>query len=331
MSKFNFFLILINWIYIKSNALVYKSCSEAIVKEKSSGLYSIQPLHHGNIANISCIILNNSYGVATLDNNLEKEHLVSGEEAPQSYKKFVVYENFNDNEVTAFLETITECSQGMTYITHASDPIDHGALFWDKLEINGLNAPDGICKCFISYNCIRESDPEDGCLSENEQELVIEEGLFSVKPSRLPIKAIYFGDTGSTNEFVKYKIWKLKCQFKIVHIEIVYPNNEYCSENSPVFILYSYVLIDGNKETCIDYPTKYLHLRIETLNPISSIELFGKNLSNSEINFLFFNESKQICIKRVNFIFDCQSTSVFNFFAFSTKESSIKLCEFTFF
>lgn len=261
-----------------------------------------------------------------MDNNLEENQVVKGLEAKYSYKKFLIYENFGDQEVDAFLETTILCSQGMTYISYGSAPADHGALFWDNQVINAINANDGICKCFVSFNCQQSGDQTRSCLNNNEFEKTTEQGQFSVKPSRLPIRAIYLGDTGHTGEWVKYSIWKLKCQFKLLTVNLKFPGVSTCLENAPPPTQFK--LLDGKKDTCINYQTKYLHFELKTITKITRLQIFGKNLQEDKIDIVLYNKTKQICTREEYFIFNCEPITFLNIFAFSREKFSIELCEF---
>lgn len=325
MSLKNTLLLFASFLCSFSYAVVYRSCSEALAKEKTSKVYDIQPFYQSKTSNIYCEILNDTLGMSYLDHNAEQIAEVKGFEERYSYKKTIIYENFGDAEVDAFLKTVLDCSQGIWYHNSHSASHHHGALFWDNLFVSGEAAADGICHCFVSYNCLQNSNPNLGCLNKNDK-VTLEEGPFAVKSSRLPLRIIYFGDTIHSEEWVKYKIWKLKCKIKLMAIRLKVPivsSDCLQYESEPI----QYKLMDSNKETCIKYNSNFLHLEIETVFNITKLKIFGKNLQENKLTFFILDKYSEHCKQKNDLNFECQSSDFLIFQIFSPEISLIELCE----
>lgn len=327
MFHINHLIFFIGLFFPCLNIEIYRSCYEALLNEKvSSGIFQIQPFFQSNVANISCQVLNDTIGLATLDHNAENETFVNGYESKYSYRKVIQYENFDEKESDAFLKTTADCSQGMTYISHASTSEDHGALFWDNLFVKAGNSKDGICKCLITFNCINTSSSSSSCANTNTKNIITEEGLFSVKPSRLPIKEIFFGDTGESHEWVRYRIWKLNCTLKLMNVILKFPTKLYdCLTNNP--FVAQYELMDGNKDSCIKYETKTVYLEIETLSNVTKFQVFGKDLDQNNVQVVLYDKKMETCHKNLNFVYNCKPSKFMILKAFSSEASSIELCE----
>lgn len=321
------FFINFSHFFLLSNAIVYQTCSEALINENlDRGIFQVQPLKGGNIANISCQIVNDTICTAALDNNAEELTLVNGIESVDGYVKILKYENFEDEDINAFKKLSPHCYQGMSYINHGSAPSDHSALFWDYLRIRPNESPDGICKCFISIICLNTSNPDAVCLNKNVNSLTVEEGLFSVKQMRLPLRTLYLGDTGASSEYAKYKIWKFNCQFKLIRVVVKQPMKAYdCLTKD--YIQNEYILTDGDKSTCLNF-TNLLHLEIETLRNISGFQVFGEDLEKDYLQLHALNDRQEICFQKKDLLFECKQSKLFNFRLFSPKQPfKIRICE----
>ncbi|CAD5121162.1 unnamed protein product [Dimorphilus gyrociliatus] len=294
---------------------VFESCTEAFYyqKGKNDEIFQIQPLESGNISSIRCRKENDTFGIAFLDNNSEDLTLLSDSRyaAGKSFVKDIIYEDFNENELNSFLKTTTFCRQGMKIETFETSVYDQSFVFWDGLQIEPTEASiDGVCNCFISKRCIDESNIAAGCyMTGGGQQWFTDEGYFSVKSSRLPIKTLLFGDVDHESEKLKYQVWKLECLYPLYTITIPDLSTK-CKENNSQKQPIIYDLMDNKLESCLYSTTNPLVLRIENSSPFSSFQIIGKEIKDCEYSITAYSNNGRVCNEIANCIFHCDDTKM---------------------
>lgn len=330
-SNFKFYLKLLFFLLTCGNYSVfgwYRSCYEAIWANRKNGNYEIQIRNGGEIGNISCILL--KYKLSSMiDHNLKPDTFLHGQ---VKFTFPVRYSNFNTEDIRTFTKQLDyNCHQSINY-TENSAYISHQKFtFWDDVEIPLENSIDGICKCLISEECDKSGLTNSPCktisghLDKNQHTDI---GKFAVKPERLPVKTLVFGDVDNAGEYIYYTLNNLICEEDLYPKVKVLGNSNFCPQDWKA-------LFDSNSKSCIiirsnpiilkiNFPMEINEIRINsTTNICEDLNVFGRAGVHARYS--------KICklSKIDNCLFQCHA-NVSEIMIFSFKRNSLNLCELSY-
>lgn len=321
---FLFFTVL---ICTKSDR-IYNSCYEALTMNSyATDNYLIQPSVESHVSKIFCQQFNDSYGLVIIDNDSENmsEMITDPNIGYHTYLERVVqYENFTELDMTLFLSNIGMCSQGMKIVTFGASGNSQRVIFWDgKQFYSNQGWEDGICKCFIKNICELTNNSSSVCnITFNDSVLKSDEGEFSVKSERLPIHKLRFSDINT--EWVKYKIWKLKCYFPLYKINFnKHPKN--CD------FINIHNLYDLKENTCIKTKYSFLSIKINFDFKQNKLKLITKNNFNCKLNIVGYtieNHKYLNCKINDNCEISCQKSRIIYLEIFKEfSKTFISICE----
>lgn len=178
LFKFLFDFMLMNYIICK-----FLSCTAALLENGNNnyGKFQIQPIIGGNSAEIDCSSFNSSHGQLFLDNNFENFLTVShvNYEYDRSFRREIIYERFNSEELTALLATTVTCHQGMYLESQGVSPSASSFAFRDGFTINTNEVSNEACNCFVDGVCKENLNKFSNCRNTGENYRVfIDSGNF---------------------------------------------------------------------------------------------------------------------------------------------------------
>ena len=154
-------------------------------------------------------------GVTVVSHDSENRTLVDGFQDPGSYSCNVTYQGTSLLQLASLTASSAHCEQFIMYECYHSRLFRDGYGWWvsrDGEEMKywgGVGSIDYKCACGLKRTC---ANPEYGCNCDKlDQQWREDSGLLTNK-SRLPVKQLRFGDTGSTKSDQGYHtLGKLKC------------------------------------------------------------------------------------------------------------------------
>ena len=154
-------------------------------------------------------------GVTVVSHDSENRTLVDGFQDPGSYSCNVTYQGTSLLQLASLTASSAHCEQFIMYECYHSRLFRDGYGWWvsrDGEEMKywgGVGSIDYKCACGLNHTC---ANPQYGCNCDKlDQQWREDSGLLTNK-SRLPVKQLRFGDTGSTESDQGYHtLGKLKC------------------------------------------------------------------------------------------------------------------------
>ena len=154
-------------------------------------------------------------GVTVVSHDSENRTLVDGFQDPGSYSCNVTYQGTSLLQLASLTASSAHCEQFIMYECYYSRLFRDGygwCVSRDGEEMKywgGAGSIDYKCACGLKRTC---TNPEYGCNCDKlDQQWREDSGLLTNK-SRLPVKQLRFGDTGSTKSDQGYHtLGKLKC------------------------------------------------------------------------------------------------------------------------
>lgn len=303
---------------------VYKSCREALKDNNNiTGNYQIQPINSGTTASISCELINENMVKTVIDVQPSAKIKYTTDSNTGTRTQVITYENLNENELKTLLRYSGKCSQRMYIKIHDSQGHLLNFFFLDGSKFILQPVPDGICHCLITTPCETTGNkeavcPDTGKVSYNQRFTL--NGLLSVSSNRLPlIKTIYGDIQKKVGEYVEHQLKPVECLIPMKNkIEVLTTEN--CFKDLSL-------LNDDNPETCIEFTSQSVELKLEYFEYIS---IFAKNNDNLEIQVYskMLTNFIEVCEKTEELKFTCKNKRdyIYIFIIKKTKEN-IKLCE----
>ena len=185
-----------------------------------SGNYVIDPDGSGGLGSFTvyCDMSDkNGVGVTAISHDSESRTHVQGFESPGSYSRDIHYTGASFPQLASLTRVSSHCEQFIKYECYHL-MLTRGAFFswWvsrDSTKMTywgGASPGSGKCACGMTNSC---ADPRYGCNCDvNDQVWREDSGLLTDK-TRLPVKQLRFGETGTTyyNEQGYHTLGKLKC------------------------------------------------------------------------------------------------------------------------
>ena len=203
----------------KCSAINKGSCS--VIRKyfsSGSGNYVIDPDGSGRLApfTVYCDMSDkNGVGVTVIGHDTESRTHVQGFESAGSYSRDIHYTGASLSQLASLTRVSSHCEQFIKYECCHSFFTHGGTIYawWvsrdsSKMTYWGGASPDsGKCACGMTNSCAGGY----GCnCNINDQVWREDSGLLTDK-TRLPVKQLRFGDTGSLNEQGYHSLGKLKC------------------------------------------------------------------------------------------------------------------------
>ncbi|CAD5114591.1 unnamed protein product [Dimorphilus gyrociliatus] len=330
IEKIYAIIIYVHLLVKFTDSTVFKSCSEAIVTNQANGFYDIQPIEYGSITNIYCQVVNDIHIESTLGNNFEENTTINGYEFQYSYKRTIMYGNFNETQMDEYLRTAGTCSQTMYFYNYFSHLSFTHFIFWDGLIVNYNDAPDGICKCFLRQVCDEDASNELTCRdagNETHSPSFNHTGKFSVLPQRLPLKKIEAGDTGTDptghDEIIHFAVGKLKCSKRLTAKLTV--NHFHQCENEKL-----HVLLDESVSTCMKFKASDFYLNIQTEVNHRKFKILGSNSQCLKFGMVSKDENDRTrqCTTIDNCVYNCLASPIKQYFLYSLDLiGDVEICE----
>lgn len=327
LTKF-FFIFTIHIFSVKLNDClkVYKNCNDALSNnEFMDGKYCINLNETVREFIVECKNVDYMNYATYIGTNSEFNTTVKGYEDPFSYVKTIGYSTLNETEMNQFRSLHDDCYQFMFFDNFYSNLPSSKFQFWDGLLLQVDNATDGICRCIVDEFCQQQNSNNLGCNNRNPSvdynPMITHLGKLSVKPERLPLSKVFIGDTGksqSEEERFTFAIGKYICnkQYSII-----------VSTNSPC--LKDDILIDNLLDTCHNFKTAQMYIKILTVNP--NIQVLGKNSKCLNISlYSAINKNRyKLCSTSDNCTFNCTLSPIreYKLLVEDDETVEVEICE----
>jgi len=195
----------------------------------SSGNYVIDPDGEGGLApfTVYCDMRDkNGVGVTVISHDSESRTLVDGYDGKGDYSRSIHYSGASLSQLAKLTDVSTHCEQFIKYecygsvLWFANDP--HG--WWVSRDSSkmtywgGASPGSNKCACGMTNSC---ADSSEACNCDKNDGVWREDSGLLTDKSRLPVKQLRFGDTGSNgpNNVADEKGYHILGKFKCYGME----------------------------------------------------------------------------------------------------------------
>ena len=195
----------------------------------SSGNYVIDPDGEGGLApfTVYCDMRDkNGVGVTVISHDSESRTLVDGYDGKGDYSRSIHYSGASLSQLAKLTDVSTHCEQFIKYecygsvLWFANDP--HG--WWVSRDSSkmtywgGASPGSNKCACGMTNSC---ADSSEACNCDKNDGVWREDSGLLTDKSRLPVKQLRFGDTGSNgpNNVADEKGYHILGKFKCYRME----------------------------------------------------------------------------------------------------------------
>ena len=185
-----------------------------------SGNYVIDPDGEGGLApfTVYCdMTAKNGVGVTVISHDSESRTKVRdglGWGGAGSYSRDMHYTGASLSQLASLTRVSSHCEQFIKYECHGSRLLRNGMGWWVSRDSSkmtywgGASPGSGKCACGMTNSC---ADSSYGCnCDENDYVWREDSGLLTDK-TKLPVKQLWFGDAGNSDQQGSHTLGKLKC------------------------------------------------------------------------------------------------------------------------
>ena len=204
---------------VKINAPIPASCSEVKKYISSvSGNYVIDPDGEGGLApfTVFCDMTDKSgVGVTVISHDSESRTHVSGCDPSGCYSRDIHYTGASLSQLASLTRVSSHCEQFIKYQCYDSVIFGMGGMAWwvsrDSAKMTywgGASPGSGKCACGMTNSC---ADSSKLCNCDKNDNVWREDSGLLTDKTKLPVKQLRFGDTGSSHEQGYHTLGKLRC------------------------------------------------------------------------------------------------------------------------